>query len=117
MDVQEIIVRIEELLKARGITKGAFLAAVDISSPAYSNWKTGKTKPAVKTLRRVADVLGVSYEYLLTGDEEQKNAATQTSDGDVTLQKVVEFMKSLDVDQLRYLKQWADVLTFEQEHK
>lgn len=37
----------------------------------FSDWKSGRSKPKDDKLRKIAKVLGVSVEYLMTGEEKQ----------------------------------------------
>ena len=68
-----IVARINTLLAERGISKGDFFEACGITSATYSQWNTGKIAvPRSRTLNRIADYLGVSAEYLRTGDETKK---------------------------------------------
>ena len=69
MNVLEIISRYEEILKQKGIPKSKFYAKCGISSSAVSQWRKGKTKPSVDTLNKIASELGISYNYLVTGEK------------------------------------------------
>ena len=55
----------EKKLKNADVARGA-----NVSNMTLSDWKHGKTKPKVDTLKKIADFLGVKVEYLLTGEEE-----------------------------------------------
>ena len=65
------------LLKA-GKSGSDLEKALGLSHSVYSQWNTGKTKPAKKHLPKIADFLGVSLEWLL--DEETEKPAAK-SDG------------------------------------
>ena len=69
MDVLAIINRYESILAERNIKKGDFYKACGISGAAVSQWRTGKTKPSYDTLEKIASELGVSYNYLTTGEK------------------------------------------------
>ena len=71
-----IVARINTLLAQKGIQKKDFFSACGITSATFSQWNTGEIKsPRKKSLKRVADFLGVSVEYLLYGDGEEKESA------------------------------------------
>lgn len=72
MNVKVILRRIEDRLIALGMSKEEFYKLSGISSATYSYWNTGKYNPTPKKLKSAAEVLGVTYEYLVMG-EEQKN--------------------------------------------
>ena len=88
-----IVARINTLLAERGISKGDFFEACGITSATYSQWNTGKIAvPRSRTLNRIADYLGVSAEYLRTGDETKKEERPQsgTPNRDALLKYVAE---------------------------
>lgn len=71
-----IVARINTLLAQKGIQKKDFFSACGITSATFSQWNTGEIKsPRKKSLKRVADFLGVSVEYLLYGDGAEKESA------------------------------------------
>ena len=71
-----IVARINALLAQKGIQKKDFYSACGITSATYSQWNTGEIKaPREKSLKRIADFLGVSLEYLLYGDGAEKEKA------------------------------------------
>lgn len=79
MDVLSFISRYEALLKEKNIKKAVFYADCKLSAPAVSKWRAGTNMPAMTTITRIADYLGTTPEYLLTGT---KKAAAQEGDGD-----------------------------------
>lgn len=103
-----IVARINTLLAQKGIQKKDFFSACGITSATFSQWNTGEIKsPRKKSLKRVADFLGVSVEYLLYGDGEEKESAPDPkTEGYSELQKAaIEFVLSLPPDKLeRFVK-------------
>lgn len=67
MDALAFISRYEAILKARKIPKMQFYKDCSISDAAVSQWRKGKTKPAMTTINRISDYLGISVSYLLGG--------------------------------------------------
>lgn len=65
----EVIQRIFALIKIQGIQQKDFAELVGVSPPKVSEWKSGKSKSYTDYLVRIAEVLGVSTDYLLTGKE------------------------------------------------
>ena len=41
-----------------------------ISQTAFSNWKSGRSEPSLKSLKRLARYFGVSIEYFLSDQKE-----------------------------------------------
>lgn len=75
MDTLAIIKRIELRLTELGMSKADFYKKSGISSASYSQWNTGKYKPSEIKLRSASECLGVSFEYLAYGvDDDDKKA-------------------------------------------
>lgn len=59
--------RIFALLKEKKIDQKDFASMIGVSEDTVSNWKRGKSESYSKYLPQIADALGTSVEYLLTG--------------------------------------------------
>ena len=79
MDTLAIIKRIEMRLSELGMSKADFYKISGISSASYSQWNTGMYKPSEKKLRSAAKCLGVSYEYLCNGAQNEIEKAPAES--------------------------------------
>lgn len=101
MDVKVILSRIEEQLRLLGMTKEDFYAQSGISSATFSYWNTGKYKPTPKKLKSAAEVLGVTYDYLMTGEKENKPALPQENELTDMQQKAFDMIKQMTDDQLK----------------
>ncbi len=55
----------EELLKETGKTSYQVSKDTGIGENTLSNWKTGRSKPKVDKLKKLADYFGVGVEYFL----------------------------------------------------
>lgn len=75
MDRSPIVTRINALLAKKNISKAEFYEKCNLTSASYSNWNTGKTRPKMKNIERIARFLGVTSEYLLYGDGAEKESA------------------------------------------
>ena len=71
MDTLAIIKRIEIKLAESGLSKAEFYKRSGISSASFSQWNTGKFNPSTTKIRKAAEVLNVSFEYLYYGSEEK----------------------------------------------
>lgn len=67
MDTLAFISRYEAILKEKKIPKMQFYKDCGITDAAVSQWRKGKTNPAASTADRIAEYLGTTYEYLITG--------------------------------------------------
>ena len=73
----------EELKKCRsaaGLSQRALAELLNVSQQAVGSWETNRTSPSPETIADIANVLGISTDYLLEVDSENKKAPPQ-SDG------------------------------------
>lgn len=63
--------RILELVNENGITAKEFAEKCGIAGGSITDWKTGRSKPSVKSLQKIADYTGVQLDWL-TGNSEFK---------------------------------------------
>ena len=61
--------RVRTARLARGLTQGGLARAVGVSRSAIAQWETGRAGQLGGNLTRVADVLGVGVDYLLSGND------------------------------------------------
>lgn len=59
----------EKLLAERGITPYKLSKETGISTATLTSWKQGKYTPKPDKMKKIADYLGVSVNYLATGEE------------------------------------------------
>lgn len=79
------------LLQEKGLKAADVTRATGIKSPVFSEWKKGKSRPNTEKLIKIAEFLGVSVEYLMTGKEkEEKKEATLTAKDQRDIQKILE---------------------------
>lgn len=57
----------ERIIKEKGYNSAAVSRGTGISQTVFSEWKKGKSAPKADKLKKIADFLGVSMEYLTTG--------------------------------------------------
>ena len=55
---------------AQGLKDADVVKATGITKSTFSDWKSGRSNPKNDKLSKIADFLGVSVEYLRTGEEE-----------------------------------------------
>lgn len=61
----------------KGLTKTAMAKAIGLSLPAYSNYESSIREPPIKNLKKIANVLNVSVDYLLGVNEADLNEYQQ----------------------------------------
>lgn len=79
-DIPAIGTRIRAIRHDRGITQDELAHGVGVSRSAVAQWETGRAGQVTGNLTRIAEILGVSVEYLLHGDD--KLGAAQVQQGD-----------------------------------
>jgi len=65
----------ERLMKENGYNAYKVSIATGIAQSTFSDWKNGRSVPKTEKLQKIADLFGVSLEYLTTG-KESENAST-----------------------------------------
>lgn len=63
----------QELLDKKGLKNSDVSRGTGVSNMTLSDWKHGKTTPKTDTMQKIADFLGVSVDYLMTGKEPTDN--------------------------------------------
>jgi len=61
--------RLNASRKARGFTAAQMAEALGIGVRSYRNYESAAREPSLDTLCRIADLLGVTTDYLLCRDE------------------------------------------------
>lgn len=68
--------RILKLVKDSGLTAKEFAERVGIAGGSITDWKTGRSKPSVESLQKIAKYADVQLEWL-TGDSEYKTKSDE----------------------------------------
>lgn len=95
-DILDMLRRIDELLKLKHLQKKEFYSQIKISDGAVSQWRTGKTKPSLKSISKIADALNVSSEYLMYGMEQKEKPSLELGEpiGNITGIPIIASVKA-----------------------
>lgn len=63
--------RLKDLRKQAELTQVDVAEKLGISQPAYASWERGVKKPTQENLVKIAQILGVSVDYLVGNSEEK----------------------------------------------
>lgn len=74
-----LVQRIKELCKEQGITVAELERKCGIGNGIIARWKT--SKPSYDRLAKVASALGVSVDYLQTGEKQKETPSTKDGRG------------------------------------
>lgn len=84
-ELKFIIARnIADLRKNNGLTQAEFAEKLNYSDKAVSKWERGESIPDISTLKLIADMFGVTVDYLLVEDHTHANALMETVKRDVS---------------------------------
>ena len=72
---------ITALRQNRKMTQAELAEKLNYSDKAVSKWERGESVPDVLVLKSIADMFGVSLDYLLEADHEEKPKPSQESPG------------------------------------
>lgn len=62
------MIRLKEILEKKGLTQVWLSDQIGVSVVSVNNWCQNKNDPSLKTLKRMADVLGIKIADLLIDD-------------------------------------------------
>ena len=100
-EIDAILSRMEVRVAELGMSKERFYELSGISSASFSQWNTGAHKPTKKKIGQAAAVLGVSFEYLWSGENKNKPALPEENELSELQQKVVNIILSWSDEQLK----------------
>ena len=84
-----------QLLQNKGLTPYEISKQTGVSQATLSEWKLGKSTPRPKTLKKLADYLGVSVSYLKGEPEIEKTPDTEVSEA---RQQAIRLYESLNAE-------------------
>ena len=79
------------LLDEKGLKNADVSRATGISNMTLSDWKRGKSVPKSDKMRKIAEYLNVSVDYLMTGQDME--FTPEMAEIDITLSNMSERMK------------------------
>lgn len=89
--------RFVEIAQEKGMTPYKIHKLTGISQSTFTAWKQGISTPKHEKLKKIADCLGVSVDYLMTGEEKEKTppVGEVLTEGELAL---VKLYRSLSKD-------------------
>ena len=76
-----------KLRDSRGLKDADVVKATGITKSTFSDWKSGRSNPKNDKLTKIADFLGVSVEYLRTGEEPEAYYFNEETKNNVLIEK------------------------------
>ena len=105
-----------KLIQERGITPYKVSKDTGVSQSTLSDWKRGVSTPKQDKLQKIADYLGVSIDYLMTGEEKDGDRYYLNDETAQVAQEIFEnkelralfdVQKDMDPEDLKALHQMA----------
>lgn len=62
-----------KLLDKKGVRTSDVSKETGITASTFTDWKNGRSNPKLEKLQKIADYFGVTIEYLMTGNEPEKD--------------------------------------------
>lgn len=93
------MIKLDEILKAKGITQTAFANDLGLTQPMINRYANNKSEPSTDTICKIADYLHITTDELLGRDTNLLNLASL----DVNSQKLINLileMSPSEVDKL-----------------
>ena len=111
---------IAELRKAKGWTQVELAERLNISDKAVSKWESEAGYPEITMFPKLADLFGVSIDYLMTGKKVQPEIITMSKaelcakNDDITLLKEIDFSQKDESNKclIDYIKQYESLNVF-----
>lgn len=105
----------QKLLDEKGLKNADVARATGISNMTLSDWKRGKSEPKTKNMQKIADFLGTTLSYLVTGEEstpifEQANTDYELSNIDSKLKDYVFKLSKLSDKEQESIMNLIDVM-------
>lgn len=101
--------RLAKLLKENGLTAKALTERLGIGATSVTDWKRGKSSPSPDVLIGISQILNVSIDYLLNG-EEKKLSSSHSATDNADLEQVIlaRSNRPIPEDEMRIIKKLID---------
>lgn len=104
----------QRLLDEKGLKNADVARATGISNMTLSDWKRGKSVPKSDKMRKIAEYLNVSVDYLMTGTEKRYSEEYALLDAhiseDIELKEAIKKYYTLDEKARKYILEGIDLL-------
>lgn len=110
-----MIRRVLELLEEKGISEYKISKDLSLPNSSFSQWKSGRAKPSLDALSKIADYFGVTVDYLM--GREQPSVKPPATTG-ISIARGGEVRTyEIDEEHLKYLELLAEKMEKENKGK
>ena len=96
--------RVDQLLDEKGITKKSLSTEAGFDPSNISKGLKKNNMPSAETAVKIAEILGVSAEFLVTGKTNYKNDTLSLGEDNIKYQSMIDEFKSLPEDKKELVK-------------
>lgn len=82
------------LRKSRGLTQAELADKLNYSDKAVSKWECGDAVPDIVVLKQLADMLGVTVDYLIEENHDNGNSADEVSSAIKKNRRIITFLSA-----------------------
>lgn len=106
----------EKILKEKGLKAADVSRGTGLTSTFFTDWKKGKSKnPNPVSLQKIAEFLGVSLDYLMTGSDSKYSDADALLDvrisEDIELKEALKKYYTLDEQKKKHVIETINMLS------
>ena len=100
---EEFGVRLRKAREAKGLSQAELAQLTHLQPSAISHFETGRRAPSFDNLKRLADALGISVDYLLARQDEPKNAGPK-------VQQLFRHFEEMSPEDQEFVERFVDRL-------
>ena len=107
--------KIKELRKSAGYSQEELAKLLNVHQTAVSQWEQGLTMPDLDTVKKLAEVFGVSTDFLL-GNNSEKERASYIADEDIMF-ALFGGEKGITPEMYEEVKQFAEMVKLREKER
>lgn len=104
--------RISRARELKGLNQSELARRLSISPQAVQNWEAGKSSPRGERIKETANILGITVEYLLFGEDKESamTVTRSTATTDKNVEGVKEYKGSVPLISWVQAGHWSEVI-------
>lgn len=107
--------KIKELRKSAGYSQEELAKLLNVHQTAVSQWEQGRTTPDLETVKKLAEVFGISTDFLL-GNNSEKERAAYIADEDIIF-ALFGGEKGITPEMYEEVKQFAEMVKLREKER
>ena len=88
--------RITQARKSRRLSQANFAERLGVTRTACSHWETGRAKPSTKHIEKIAKLLGIDANWLITGVKGKRSRTAQQAAYNLAHEGRASYVESFD---------------------